>query len=304
MYTVQARAFNLIGMGPWSTRISVTTDPVSPGVINFEEGAVDIREDAGSVTLTLIRSMGGFMPATCTFSTIDGTAIAGDHYVQSSGQVHFIRGTNLQQITIPIKNNDVIDDPDKYFSVSIEEYNGESGAIGDISAVNVTITDDGDAGVVAFEKEHYIVSEAVSTLSVTIVRSRQFSGNGTFVIIPVFSGDGAVEGVDYKIPNTSVAFSDQETQVSCNITIINDLTYQERKLLKLKLDVSQIPCLSGTSELSDVFVATTTFLTFPDEAPNLVAVSRTGGSVTLSWTQPVDFGGTDITAYDVAFFLG
>ncbi|KAE9154581.1 hypothetical protein PF006_g1371 [Phytophthora fragariae] len=60
----------------------------------------------------------------------------------------------------------------------------------------------------------------------------------------------------------------------------------------------------GTSELSDVVIATTNYLSIPDEAQNIVALSRTGGSVTLSWTPPFDFGGADITAYDVSFFLG
>lgn len=56
--------------------------------------------------------------------------------------------------------------------------------------------------------------------------------------------------------------------------------------------------------MSDVVITTTNYLSIPDEAQNIVAVSRTGGSVTLSWTPPFDFGGADITAYDVSFFLG
>ncbi|KAG2864518.1 hypothetical protein PC113_g4493 [Phytophthora cactorum] len=291
LYTIQVRAFNLIGEGPWSTSLSVTTDPVSSGVINFEKDAVDVSEDGGSVTLTLVRTMGGFMPATCTFTTVDGTAIAGDHYVQTSGQVKFNRGVNSQQISIPIIDNDVIDDPEKYFSVSIEEYNNESGTIGEISSVIVTITDDGDAGVVEFGQERYTVSESVSTLTVTIVRTKKFSGNGTFTIKPVDTAEGAVEGVDYKIPIKSIGFSEQETQASCNITIINDSTYQERKLLKLKLDV-----VSGKVAIDDP----TAFLTIeilddgdtsPPGLPTSVQVNAvSGGMVNVSWIAPEYLG--------------
>ncbi|ETM37615.1 hypothetical protein L914_15837 [Phytophthora nicotianae] len=291
LYTIQVRAFNLIGEGPWCTSISVTTDPVSPGVIDFEKDAVDVLEDAGSITLTLIRSMGGYMPATCTFTTVDGTAIAGDHYVQTSGQVNFSRGTNSQQITIPIIDNGITNDPDQYFSVSIEEYDNESGAIGEISWVNVTITDDGDAGVVAFEQALYTVSESVSTLTVTIVRSGKFSGSGTFAIKPVDADNGAIEGVDFKIPSELVILSDQETQSSFNITIINDSTYQERKLFRLKLDV-----VSGRVAIADpAAFLTIEILDDGDASPpglptSVQVIAVSGGMINLLWVAPEYLG--------------
>lgn len=45
-------------------------------------------------------------------------------------------------------------------------------------------------------------------------------------------------------------------------------------------------------------------MSLPDEPQYLSLVSKTGGSVTLSWVAPVDTGGINITGYDVIYFTG
>lgn len=48
----------------------------------------------------------------------------------------------------------------------------------------------------------------------------------------------------------------------------------------------------------------TAFISLPDEPKNLKVLGTTGGSATLSWDAPLDFGGTDISSYEINFFAG
>eukprot|EP00644_Phytophthora_capsici_P002328 jgi/Phyca11/114903/e_gw1.27.333.1 len=308
-YIFQVSVMNTAGSGQWSTSLSVTTDPVSPGVINFMSRVVVVSENETSVTLTLLRTEGGFMAAKCFYYTLDGTALAGDQYVETSGEIDFDRSSISESVQVPILNNEVADDSDKYFYVLIKSASSDSGEIGEMYRTEVLITDDGDAGFLAFRQDDYTVSESVSGLLVDLVRSVKFSGNSVVEVDAVGIPGGAVEGVDFVIVNKTIEFADQQKQASINISITNDLTYQVHKVFKLKLRVVSgritiDDSKAGTSELSDVFTATTKYLSPPGQAQNLVSLSRTGGSITFSWTPPVDFGGVDVTAYDISFFLG
>uniref|UniRef100_K3W6S6 Fibronectin type-III domain-containing protein n=1 Tax=Globisporangium ultimum (strain ATCC 200006 / CBS 805.95 / DAOM BR144) TaxID=431595 RepID=K3W6S6_GLOUD len=60
----------------------------------------------------------------------------------------------------------------------------------------------------------------------------------------------------------------------------------------------------GGSESSDVLVVSTKFISLPGEPRNVTLVDRTSGSASISWKPPVDFGGTEVTSYQIAFFTG
>ncbi|KAG1703122.1 hypothetical protein DVH05_008034 [Phytophthora capsici] len=286
-YIFQVSVMNTAGSGQWSTSLSVTTDPVSPGVINFMSRVVVVSENETSVTLTLLRTEGGFMAAKCFYYTLDGTALAGDQYVETSGEIDFDRSSISESVQVPILNNEVADDSDKYFYVLIKSASSDSGEIGEMYRTEVLITDDGDAGFLAFRQDDYTVSESVSGLLVDLVRSVKFSGNSVVEVDAVGIPGGAVEGVDFVIVNKTIEFADQQKQASINISITNDLTYQVHKVFKLKLRV-----VSGRITIDDSkAVVTVEILDDGDiSPPELVTAVEvlviSGGAVNLSWVAP------------------
>ncbi|KAJ8550289.1 hypothetical protein ON010_g10781 [Phytophthora cinnamomi] len=296
-YTIQVRALNGAGTGPWSTGLDVITDPVSPGIISFATNETSVSEAGGSVKLTLLRTMGGYMPAKCSFTTVDGTAVADVQYEGSNGEVDFARNVSSQCIVISIINNAIADDPDKYFFVSIQAYDDESGEIGNISTIKIIILDDGDAGVLAFDQSNYTVSESVSTLSVKIVRTRAFSGSGDIAIDTLDHPGGAVAGVDYNVQNNVVSFSDQQVEATVSIEITNDAIYQPKKTFQLQLraitgriSVGDPPANALVSILDDGDIS-------PPGLPTSVqVVIVSGGAVNVSWLAPDYLGAELVTA--------
>lgn len=56
--------------------------------------------------------------------------------------------------------------------------------------------------------------------------------------------------------------------------------------------------MSGTTAVS------TSFLSLPGEPQNMKVLNQTGGAITLAWQPPLDDGGSEVTKYDVYFFIG
>jgi hypothetical protein len=291
LHLIQVRGTNSKGGGPWSSTLSVTTERVSPGVITFKESEVYISEGGSMATLTLLRTNGGDILAKCKYQTTNGTAFPSVQYTETGGDITFERGSNLQEIKVPIINNEVTDDPDKYFFVSIQPYDNESGSIGDISTIKVSIVDDGDAGVLAFEHDTYSISENQTELTVTILRKNRFSGTGT-VAIEIVSGVGdAVEGVDYTFNDTVVDIKDQQQQATVRITILSDDIFQALKLFQLRLRVlSGKIDVEASTATSSIQIVDDGDISPPSLPTSVSVVKKSGGAIEISWGPPEYLG--------------
>ncbi|KAE9359026.1 hypothetical protein PR003_g983 [Phytophthora rubi] len=241
--------------------------------------------------------MGGFMPAKCNFTTVDGTAVAGVEYVEASGEVDFNRSASSQGIVISVINNAITDDPDKYFYVSIQPFDDESGEIGNNSEIKVTILDDGDAGTLSFGHPSYAVSESVPTLRVTIIRTGAFSGGGDIAIDALDIPGGAVAGVDYNIKTDVVSFSNLQKEAFATIEIVNDTIYQAQKTFQIKLRA-----ISGRISVGDPPASTLVdILDDGDISPpglptSLQVAIISGGAVSVSWLAPDYLGAKTVSA--------
>jgi hypothetical protein len=88
------------GDGNDLTLVKVARTPV-----RFAQGSVQVREDAGEVTLTLQRSSPGWGEGSVDWSMTPGTATAGEDFVNLAGTITFAEGQQTATITIPILND-------------------------------------------------------------------------------------------------------------------------------------------------------------------------------------------------------
>jgi hypothetical protein len=108
-------------------------------VIGFATNAVDVAENAGTTTLTLIRTGGTIAAASVRVSTTNGTATAGTDYTGRSGVVvSFAAGETNKTVAIAIAN-DVLVETNETFTVGLSTPTGE--ATFGTAATTVTIVD-------------------------------------------------------------------------------------------------------------------------------------------------------------------
>ncbi|MBI2440846.1 MAG: right-handed parallel beta-helix repeat-containing protein [Lentisphaerae bacterium] len=110
-----------------------------PGTIQFGASSYSVRENGGTVTLTVTRTGGHDGPATVAYATAAGTALAGQDYTSQSGTLSWPDGdSSSKTITVPI-TDDTIDESDETFTMTLSNATGAS--LGSPNVATVTIVD-------------------------------------------------------------------------------------------------------------------------------------------------------------------
>lgn len=296
-YSIRVRAKNAAGPGEWSAALEAKTDPLSPGVIEFVQNKTTVSEANMTVNIDLIRINGANMPAACMYYTSDGTAVAGTHYVASSGIIEFTPTMYSQRISIGIINNDIIDDPDRYFYVYLDPRDDSSGEIGTIGNATVIIADDGDAGVIAFGQVNYSVLESSTTLAVSAVRKHAFSGNIIVAVDTIDTLGGAVKDRDYSLTGNTVTFLNQQRTATIVMAITNDVVYRPNNVFGLKLRIVQ-----GRSSVVDptntiVEILDDGDISRPGVPTNVQITPVSGGVFNASWVSPDNWGAKNVSTF-------
>jgi hypothetical protein len=120
----------------WSAHRQLTILDDDTG-IELESATYTVSEDAGQVVLGVRRRDDSPDPATVEFTTVDGTAKAGEDYATSAGTLTFAPGETRKQIVVPIID-DGIREIAETFVVKLTNAAGGS-SLGTVSEATVTI---------------------------------------------------------------------------------------------------------------------------------------------------------------------
>lgn len=112
------------------------------GVLQFDAASFMVEEHSSAVpTVTVSRSGGSSGAVTATFTTSDGTAVAGNHYTAVNATVFFGDGeTAARRVSVPIISNQ-IDEADRTVNLTLSQPGG-CATLGTQSAAILTILDD------------------------------------------------------------------------------------------------------------------------------------------------------------------
>ncbi|MBL8329787.1 MAG: hypothetical protein JNJ71_13130 [Rubrivivax sp.] len=123
---------------PATASVTITDDDSAGGVtVAFQRASLTVGEGATSVAVTVIRSS-GVGTATVSFTTVNGSAIAGSDYTARSGTLSFAAGVTSRTFTVAILN-DTLAEGAETFSIVLSSPVGAT--LGAIASTTVTITD-------------------------------------------------------------------------------------------------------------------------------------------------------------------
>ncbi len=185
-------------------------------------------EAAGQMVFTVTRFLPSGDTATVEFSTADGTAIAGQDYVATSGTLTFDALNPVRFVTVTIIN-DLLDEPDETFLLVLGNAQGAaiSGSpvatgtiIDDDAPVNVSVT-----GGSAPEGQGVVFNVSLSSVSgktVTVVYAT--TGVGT-----------ATAGLDYTPVSGTLTFAPGTTQQSVTVPTLGDILLEPNETFQLAI---------------------------------------------------------------------
>lgn len=145
------------------------------GIVAFTVTKMNVIENAGQALLAVSRNEGSSGTVQVSYATQDGTAIAGQDYVPTSGTLTFSPGETNKTILVPIINN-AQPDCNRQLNVVLHDPAGGALLYGATNLALSIIDDD------------LIPSGELKALSVTT--NGLNTGTGTFSAFPAISADG------------------------------------------------------------------------------------------------------------------
>lgn len=179
---------------------------------------------------------------TVAYETVDGTAVAPDDYLATSGSLTFAPGQTSQQISVSILG-DVIDEGEsEQFTVQLSN---PTNAVLDQAAGVGTILDDDIArlshmpGPAVLEGDFGLTP---ATLTVTLSTPAAFVVTVDYALESGCCADGATAGVDFLGPFTgTLAFAPGTTIVNYIVNIVGDLEVEPDEVFYARLSNANVP---------------------------------------------------------------
>jgi hypothetical protein len=175
-----------------------------------------------------------------TYTTVDGSARAGEDYISKTDKLRFERGQTQQPITIDLINDRFIEDAEQ-FSVQLSAPTNETDPANPpqfsprgSSVATVTIADDDSpTSTLQFSASDYTVNEDGGLAEVTVVRS---GGIGLEVTVDYVTSNGtATAGSDYTASSGRLTFRTGETSQPISVPITKDAVSEPTETFTISL---------------------------------------------------------------------
>jgi hypothetical protein len=218
-------------------RVGYVTSPAEPvGSVAFAQASYTVSEDGGSLLVSISRGGGSAGAVSVTYSTANGTAIAGEDYIATSGTLNWADGeTGAKTFSIPLID-DALVEGNETFTVTLSNPTGGLG-LGTPATTTVTITSDDlppVPGVVQLAQGTYQVSEVDGALVVSVFRTG--GANGAAGVAYSTANGTALAGQDYQATSGVLTWADGDSSPkTITIPLINDQLAEGNETFTLTL---------------------------------------------------------------------
>ena len=248
--------------------------------ISFTNSALSVLKSAGSAVITVVESntnlepvfTSNSIPLQVSYSTVDGSAVAGVDYIATSGVLYFTNGIPTNTFTVPIINNGLVTS-NKSFNVVLSNPTAP-GKLAAPSTQTVTIIN--TVSGIQFAGPTFTVQK--TGVAATITVNRTSYTNSTVSVNFLATNGTAVAGINFGATNGTLIFTNGVTSQTFQVPIIDTTAVQPDLTVQLQLSSA-----SGGSALVAPSAAT---LTIHDNTGSYVVPA---GSY-LQWGNGTNFG--------------
>jgi len=250
--------------------VTITNDDF-PGTVQFSSANYSVNEAGGSVTITVSRTGGLGIGTFASYSTSNGSAIAGSDYTSTSGTLAFVGGDATKTFTVPILN-DTVPEGNETFNLALAALNGAT--LGSPSAATVTIFDD-DLPTIVIQ----VIDGNAAEQNRDPAEFRVYRNGPTTSALTVYYGitGTATNTSDYNTIGTSVTIPAGSASAPIIITPIDDTAPEPSETVTLTLSVNAAYIVA--------FPSTGTATIVDNDSPGVIDnASGAGVTITGTWT--------------------
>ena len=228
---VNLQLFNIQDLSSGNAAFGLTNtvlriiNPNFQGYLNFTTNYYTGSLSAGSIVVTVTRTVGSEGTLNVQYATSDGTAVNGTDYTGSTNTLTWNNGdVSPRSIIIPLINNHAVGGSSRQFSISLFNpmLNG-SGApslLGAVTNATVIINNDNSYGTFQFSASAYRVNENGGYATATVTRTG--STNGSPSVSFTTADATAFAGTNYVATNGILFFAPGQISQSFNVRILDD----------------------------------------------------------------------------------
>ncbi len=240
-----------------TSEFSAADSAGAAGTVQFTASALQVIEDVGTLSVTVVRTGGTTGNLSVDYSTSNGTASAGQDYTSASGTLTFTGGETSKTIQIPIAD-DATTEIDETFSISLSTANLET--LGAPSTVVVTIQDPSTTPIIfvdgasVLEGNTGTTTDAVFIIRLSAATGRAVSFNFATVSLGALGGSQCGNpGVDYETASGSLAFSPAVTSFAIPVKVCGDNHGEANELFRIALSNVSGAALQVSPGLGTIF---------------------------------------------------
>ncbi|MCV6631553.1 MAG: gliding motility-associated C-terminal domain-containing protein [Flavobacteriaceae bacterium] len=200
---------------------SITDNDNLPSVgIAFENTSIDIIEDGSNALFTLVLNGDVQDPFQISYTTQNGTALAGSDYSATSGTLSFDNNNKTQSIRVPITDDSLIESTENFLLNLSKDANVLVNLLDTQATANIIDNDNLAEVGVAFETSNIIINEDAGTVSVNVTLNADVQD--AFSINYTTQNGTAEAGSDYTETTGVLNFSNNNKVQTITIPITDD----------------------------------------------------------------------------------
>eukprot|EP00747_Dinoflagellata_sp_TGD_P025732 gnl/TRDRNA2_/TRDRNA2_131445_c0_seq4.p1 gnl/TRDRNA2_/TRDRNA2_131445_c0~~gnl/TRDRNA2_/TRDRNA2_131445_c0_seq4.p1 ORF type:complete len:899 (-),score=202.17 gnl/TRDRNA2_/TRDRNA2_131445_c0_seq4:331-2916(-) len=209
--------------------------PATTAVIDFQSVKYACLENAGTVTLIVVRSGIEDITATVKFKTREGTAKAGSDYIEVSDELTFAPGEKDKKIVVKLVDDAGYEENEEFY-VDLLETTSKNTTIGVAKTATVVVIDDDLPGVLLFKEDDVKVQEGMGEdKEVEIQVVRQQGSTGKVSCKYKTEDDTAKAGTDYEAAEGTLEFDNGEMCQTIKVTIKPVGRYERTEMFRILL---------------------------------------------------------------------
>ena len=228
--TVTLQLYNIQDLSGGNASFGLTNallriiNPNYQGYLNFVTNVYAANSSAGSVTITVSRTVGSKGSLTVQCATADGSAVSNVDYYCVSTNLQWNNGdVSPRTVTIPFFPNNTVG-PNKMFSATLfnPTLNGTNtpSLLGAVTNTTLVIINDNSYGTFQFSAPAYLVNENGGYANVTVTRTGSALGAAS---VNYATADGtAFANTNYYATNGTLSFVQGQLATNFTVRILDD----------------------------------------------------------------------------------
>ncbi len=206
--------------------------------LSFTNAAMSVFKNAGSARITVVCSNpdvepvivdSNTIPLSVNYATSDGTAVAGQNYIATSGTLVFTNGLATNTIIVPIINDGNVTG-NRTFNVTLSSPTAP-GQLVPPSTMTVTIIDNNSG--LRFSSPTYTVLKTSSAATINVFRTGY---TDSVVSVNYIATNGtAVAGLEYVPTAGALVFTNGVTNQTFTVQVVNNAAVQPDVTVLLQL---------------------------------------------------------------------